>query len=141
LGKHIIYIDVNVIVTIINHELGRVADCIKILSLVDNPDFTICTSPITLAICFYFAEKKKGRQGAIALMKVLQAKLKIVSNTDAHIADVFQNTKINDFEDGLHYYAAIESKCKAIITYNKSDFYYSDIPVFNPKEYLKDTFC
>jgi predicted nucleic acid-binding protein len=52
-----------------------------------------------------------------------------------------QDPKINDFEDGLHYFAALEANCKAIITYNKSDFFYCQIPVLNPKEYLKDTFC
>jgi predicted nucleic acid-binding protein len=141
LKKNSIYIDVNVIVTIINHELGNVADCIKILSLADNPKFSVYSSPIALAISFYFAEKKKGRDGAIKIMGLLNAKLKMVSNNETHVGKVLQDKRINDFEDGLHYLAALDANCGAIITYNKADFYYSDIPVFSPKEFLKDTFC
>jgi predicted nucleic acid-binding protein len=136
-----IYIDVNVIVTIINHELGNVSDCVKILSLVDNANYTVCTSPITLAISYYFAEKKKGRDGAKNLIKVLSSKLQLIDNKNNHVTMALADNRINDFEDGLHFFAATDAQCKAIITYNKSDFYYSDIPVYSPREFLEYSFC
>lgn len=136
-----IYLDVNVLVAIINHELNSVADCTKILSLADNPKFNVYASPITLAICFYFAEKKKGRAGANQFIQILSNKIKMMDNKSTHIHKVLLDSRITDFEDGLHYHAAIDANCTAIITYNKSDFFYSTIPVFNPREYLKDTFC
>jgi predicted nucleic acid-binding protein len=139
--KNNIYLDVNVIVSIINNELNSVADCLKILSLADNPKFKVHISPITLAIGFYFAEKKKGREGANKIIQLLSTKLIILPNKDTHVHKVFLDSRIHDFEDGLHYQAAIEAKCNAIITYNKADFYYSDIAIATPKEYLKDTFC
>ncbi len=35
--------------------------------------------------------------------------------------------KVNDFEDGLEYYAAIESHCNFIVTEDVKDFYFSTI--------------
>jgi hypothetical protein len=37
------------------------------------------------------------------------------------------NPKINDFEDGLEYYSALENKCNCIITEDTEDFYFSEI--------------
>ena len=34
-----------------------------------------------------------------------------------------QHPAINDFEDGLEYYAAVENKCNCIITEDVNDFY------------------
>ena len=45
--------------------------------------------------------------------------------------------KINDFEDGLEYYSAIESNCSYIVTEDKNDFYFSEIPVMNSKTFFE----
>lgn len=42
-----------------------------------------------------------------------------------------------DFEDAIQYETAVEGKCECIITRNKKDFYFSQIPVFTPEEFIK----
>ena len=42
----------------------------------------------------------------------------------------------NDYEDGLQYLCAMNSKSDIIITRNKKDFKLSNIPVYTPQEFL-----
>jgi predicted nucleic acid-binding protein len=74
-------------------------------------------------------------------IKILSEKIKITDNLGTDIKELFKNKQIEDFEDGLQYYAAKRSKVDAIITYNKNDFYFSQIKVHNPEEYLVARFC
>ena len=48
-----------------------------------------------------------------------------------------QNKKVNDFEDGLEYYAAVSCNCDVIITEDISDFYFSSIPVLNSNAFAE----
>ncbi|WP_461534162.1 hypothetical protein [Sinomicrobium sp.] len=45
--------------------------------------------------------------------------------------------KVNDFEDGLEYYSALQSSCGVIITEEVADFYFSEIPVYNSTSFLE----
>jgi len=66
----------------------------------------------------------------------LSANLSIAGVNSDTVQKTVQNSAINDFEDGLEYYAAIESKCKCIITEDKDDFYFSDIEVLDCGEFF-----
>ena len=44
--------------------------------------------------------------------------------------------KAKDFEDALQFQCAKQAACECIITRNKKDFNFSDLPVFTPKEFL-----
>ena len=48
------------------------------------------------------------------------------------------NRKINDFEDGLEYYSATESKCGIIVTEDVDDFYFSEIPVLTARNFFEN---
>lgn len=47
-----------------------------------------------------------------------------------------ENPKINDFENGLEYYSAIESGCEMIVTEDTADFYFSEIQVLNCDSFI-----
>jgi predicted nucleic acid-binding protein len=47
-----------------------------------------------------------------------------------------KDRRVNDFEDGLEYYAAIRSGCEIIVTEDVSDFYFSAIPVVGASAFL-----
>ncbi len=48
-----------------------------------------------------------------------------------------QNSAVNDFEDGLEYYSAVQSKCDCIITEDVNDFYFSKIEVLDSQTFLE----
>lgn len=53
-----IFVDANILVSVLNKEYPLFTHSARILSLSGNNNFEIYTSPICLAIAFYFAEKK-----------------------------------------------------------------------------------
>jgi len=125
-----IFLGANILVAVINKEYPLFTYASRIMSLADNKQFEVYTSPLCLAIAFYFAEKK-NKKTAKQKIKLLGSNLSIAGIDDACVQKTLQNTAVNDFEDGLEYYAAEESKCKCIITEDKNDFYFSEIEVLN----------
>jgi predicted nucleic acid-binding protein len=134
-----IFLDANVLVSVLNNEYPAYTYTSRILSLAGSKNFTLYTSPICLAIAFYFAEKKTSAEIAKKNITNLVDKLQITSVGKMEVHAALQNKKVNDFEDGLQYYSAKSENCDAIITEDLSDYYFSTIPIYNSKlffEYL-----
>ena len=72
-----IFLDANILVTVLCNEYPRFTECARVLSLTDNIDFDVYTSPLCLAIAFYFAEKKNGSVLARKKIGLLCEKLRI----------------------------------------------------------------
>ena len=132
-----LFLDANILVSVLNKEYPLFTYSARILSLADNKKYTVYTSPICLAIAFYFAEKKSGTKLAKSKIEILVNKLSITEVGKKEVLAALQNSKVNDFEDGLEFYAAIDSKCDAIITEDISDFYFSTIAVYDSRAFLE----
>jgi hypothetical protein len=96
----------------------------------------VFTSPLCLAIAFYFAEKKNGRSVARKKINLLAGKIQVTSLDKQAVKKTISNKSILDFEDGLEYYSAVHSKCCCIITSDIKDFYFSEIKVLNAHDFL-----
>lgn len=131
-----LFIDANVLISVLNHELPAFTDSARLLSLADSKKFELFTSPMCLAIAFYFAQKKHNEKIAKQKISILVSKLTISNNDKNDVLKVIENKKIHDFEDGLEYYSAMSSKCKSIVTYDTNDFYFSEIEVLKPADFL-----
>lgn len=132
-----IFLDANVLVSVLNKELPVYSYSSRILSLVGHPKINVYTSPLCLAIAFYFAGKKSGNTHARTKINLLAEKLQFTSIGPKTVDAVRLNKKIHDIEDGLQYYSAIEAGCKCIITEDKKDFYFSEIEVLSSRNYLE----
>ena len=64
-----IFLNANILVSVLNKEYPLFSYSARIVSLADNKKFTVFTSPICLAIAFSFAEKKSGTQTAKKRLK------------------------------------------------------------------------
>lgn len=132
-----IFLDANILVSVLNKEYPLFSYAARIVSLADNKKFTVYTSPICLAIAFYFAEKKSGTQLAKKKIEILVDKLSITDVGKKQVLQSLQNKKVNDFEDGLEYYAAESCNCDVIITEDINDFYFSSVLVLNSKAFTE----
>jgi predicted nucleic acid-binding protein len=131
-----IFLDANILVSVLNKEYPLFTYSARILSLSDNPKFTVYTSPICLAIAYYFAEKKSGALAAKKKIEILIQKIKITSVDHQSVVQTIQNKSIEDFEDGMEYYSAQQSKCKCIVTEDVADFHFSSIEVLDSKAFF-----
>lgn len=132
-----VFADANILVSVINKEYPQFAHTSRILSLEDNPRFQIFTSPICLAIAFYFAEKKYRTAAAKEKIKVLSAHLQIAEVTPASVRSALTDPAVKDLEDGLEYYAALAAGCDCIVTEDKKDFYFSKIEVLSSLDFYE----
>lgn len=132
-----IFLDANILVSVLNKEYPLFTYSARILSLADKKRFSFYTSPVCLAISFYFAEKKYSTQVAKNKIRLLAQHINISPTTIETVNKALDNPAVNDFEDGLEYYAALASKCDCIITEDTQDFYFSDIEVVNSENFFK----
>jgi predicted nucleic acid-binding protein len=132
-----VFVDANILVSVLNKEYPLFTYSARILSLSGNNNFEIYTSPICLAIAFYFAEKKHKTKQAREKIALLCGHIFIAPATEVVVKKTIANKKINDFEDGLEYYSATESNCGFIVTEDVKDFYFSGIPVLTAKDFFE----
>lgn len=132
-----LFLDANILVSVLNKEYPLFTYTSRIISLADKTKFTLYTSPVCLAIAFYFAEKKYKSVSAKKRIEILCDHINIAGVTKSTVLQSLQNHAVNDFEDGLEYYSAIENKCECIITEYIDDFYFSKIEVISSENFFE----
>ncbi len=132
-----VFLDANVLVAVLNKEYPLFSDASRILSASDRTDFKIFTSPICLAIAFYFAEKKSGSIQAGKKIALLVSHIHVSPTNNETVQKTISNKKIIDFEGGLEYYSAVESGCQVIVTEDQGDFHFSEIEVINCRGFME----
>ena len=77
--------------------------------------------------------KLKDARSIVGKLKVL---VKPRALNDRVIDLALNDLNFKNFEDGIQYYTALESKANSLITRNLKDFKHSTIPVMSSKELL-----
>jgi len=126
-----VFLDANILVSVLNKEYPVFPFSSRILSLTGSGRYKFFTSPLCLAIAFYFAQKKAGSVEAKKKIALLCRHLNISGNSADSVNKTLINSSIHDFEDGLEYYAALETSCNCILTEDNDDFYFSEVEVLN----------
>ncbi|MBW6537606.1 MAG: PIN domain-containing protein [Mariniphaga sp.] len=132
-----VFIDANVIIAVLNKEYPLFTWASRVLSLPGKNNITLFTSPLCLAIAFYFSGKKSGEKLAKKKIEQLCRNIQITTIDEKITTQAISNPQVHDFEDGLEYYSALYQKCNIIITENIEDFYFSEIEVLSCEEFLK----
>ena len=132
-----IFVDANILVATLNREYPLFNWSARILSLNNKHNIQLFTSPLCLAIAFYFATKKSGEVVAKKKIELLCQNIGITTVNQEITENALSNQKIMDFEDGLQYYSALNQKCDFIITEDQFDFYFSEIEVSGCEAFLK----
>ena len=132
-----VFVDANVIIAVLNKEYPLFTWASRVLSLQGKNNITLFTSPLCLAIAFYFSGKKSGEKMAKKKIELLCQNIHITIINEKITNQAIANPKVHDFEDGLEYYSALNQNCDFIVTENIEDFYFSDIEVLSCEEFLK----
>lgn len=132
-----IFIEANILVTVLNKEYPLYSNAARVLSLADSKQYTLVTTSICLAIAFYFAEKKHGTTQARKKIAELAAHFEIAYCGAEEVEKAIKDKRVHDFEDGVEYYAALHTGCTCIVTENKEDFYFSLMDVLDAEQLLR----
>ena len=131
-----IFLDANILVTVLCNEYPRFSWCARVLSLCDDRRFEVYTSPLCLAIGAHFSGKKNGARLSKKKVALLAGKLKVTTVDQECVSKTVANKKVEDFEDGLEYYSAAKMGCTCIVTYDRNDFHFGEIEVLNAEDFL-----
>lgn len=131
-----LFIDANILVATLNKEYPLYTWSSRLLSLQGKQNIALFTSPLCLAIAFYFASKKSGEKVAREKISLLLQHIGTTSMDEKTTTQAIQNRLIHDFEDGMEYYSALQHKCDFIVTENQKDFYFSDLEVIGCEDFL-----
>ena len=132
-----VFLDANILVSVLNKEYPLFTYTSRIVSLADKTKFTVFTSPVCLAIAFYFAEKKYKSVSAKRKIQILCDHINIAAANKSTVLQSLNNPAVGDFEDGLEYYSALENKCDCLITEDIDDFYFSKIEVLRSEAFFE----
>lgn len=131
-----IFLDANILVSVLCNEYPRYSWCARVLSLCDDRRFEVYTSPLCMAIGAHFSKKKNGLRPSLKKMALLSEKLKMTEVEPEAVKRTVANKKVLDFEDGLEYYSAELAGCTCIVTYDRNDFHFGELEVLNAEDYL-----
>ena len=132
-----LFVDANILVATLNKEYPLFSWSSRLLSLQGKDNISIFTSPLCLAIAFYFSSKKSGEKMAKEKIDMLLQHLGVTTVDEKITILAVKNKLVHDFEDGMEYYSALHCKCDFIVTENQKDFYFSDIEVIGCEQFLK----
>lgn len=132
-----IFLDANVLIAVLNKEYPLFPFASRVVSLTENKAFQVFTSPLCLAIAYYFSEKKSGEKLARQKIALMASHVRITTMNEETSRQA-SKSNITDFEDALQYYSALNNKCDCIITENTKDFYKCDLEVLNCKSFLSN---
>ena len=128
-----VFLDTNILIDL----LGRpeyVNTARKVLIQGINSDCAFFVSYLSLANYAYIS-RKIGRDILYENLSLFISVFTVVSNDVKQLRKALEMEGV-DFEDILQFQAAKVAKCDLIITRNKKDFSFSDIPVLTPDEFL-----
>jgi predicted nucleic acid-binding protein len=104
--------------------------------LAGSANFQIYTSPVCLAIAFYFAGKKYKSAKAKEKIGLLCEHIEIAEATKSSVQKALMNKSVLDFEDGLEYYSAEENSCTCIVTEDINDFHFAKIEILKSEQFF-----
>lgn len=132
-----IFLDANVLVSVLNREYPHYDGCARCLSLAGKKSYRMVVSALSLGIAFYFSEKKSGRITARNKMIALLEKVSVSPCGEEQAKGAILEKKADDFEGALQYFSALAAGSEVILTNNPSDYHFSTIPVFRPEDFLR----
>lgn len=131
-----IFVDANVLVAVLNKEYPRFDEAARVLSLSGKKPYQIYVSAVSLAIAWYFAEKKSGSKLAAQKFEVLLKHIEVTPCGADEIKRMNSYMPGTDWEDGLQVSSAESAGCDVIATFDLKDYYFSPIPYLSPKNLL-----
>lgn len=129
-----IFLDTNILIDVMLKRDDYVSAA-KVLALSSDPRYTLYVSVLTMANIVYILRKEWKGDRLYDMLARLSAVLNICSITESDYSQAMI-LRAKDFEDALQYYSALSAQCDVIVTRNTKDFYFSELTVSTPAQFL-----
>ena len=130
-----LFLDTNVVVDSMKFREPYVRAIVPIFQMGQVGIHQLVISDLTFANVAYLTKKGLSLFEWYNLLCELRSNVQIVPIGETSV-DAALKLRSKDFEDALQYFSAKEADVDCIITRNKKDFNFSDIPVLDPIEFI-----
>ena len=131
-----IFLDANVVIDLLGERYPWFPDALRIFNLGDLGKVKLICSSLSLGTASYIMETKKMSSADIFEGIDLLCQICDVAAVDATVVRKSLDSSFTDFEDALQYFSALAVDADVIVTRNEDDFEHSEIPVYNPSQFL-----
>jgi len=137
-----IFLDTNVILDVLVKREPFYIDSAKILTLVNEKIIPGYISAITINNIYYILSKLKNKDLARNFIKEILESFEIIPLTKI-ILQRANTINIDDFEDAIQYFSALEYECAFLVTRNYKDYpedkinNINNIKIMAPAELIK----
>ena len=132
-----LFLDANVVVDFLCERSDFYLPAARLMVKSYNKEVELCCSTLTLATASYFMERSKVSQADIFHKISDMISICEVADVDRGVVEQALSSGFTDFEDALQYFSAKKWGADIIITRNKTDFANSQLPIYEPMEYLE----
>ena len=134
-----LFLDTNIIIDLLAKRDPFYQGAAAIFSCADHKKCMIHTSALSITTTHYIVSQRLKQEDVKSALGNLKLLLNIISLDDKILELALNDNIFSDFEDGIHYYSALENKMDIIITRNLRDFKHSKIPAMTASQFLKST--
>lgn len=131
-----VFLDTNVALDFLLRRPLFVQDAADICALTQTGDVCLFLSALSFSNMAYILRKDMQREAIYASMESLRI-IANVSPVGQGELDAALALRARDFEDALQYYSALSVGADCIVTRNKKDYAFAEIPVMTPSEFLQ----
>lgn len=110
-----VYLDANVVIDLFDTNEALAWETVVLIDYCFTNRISVCTSLVTIAIANYFFDKKLGTKEKVKAMNKLAEVIEIVPNLPVHFSHALK-AKNKDYEDALHFFAALDAGCSYLIS-------------------------
>ena len=129
-----VFLDTNVIIDLVLEREG--ADAAE--AILHKSELGLvypCVSFLTIANMAYICRKSITCEALYDVIRDLAEIASVLPMNESQLFDAL-DMPAPDFEDLLQYVCAKANKCDVIVTRNKKDFPFTELPILTPEEFL-----
>lgn len=129
----VLLIDTNIVLDYLLKRAPFYDDAKKMIKLCSENQVYGCIALHTVTTMWYILRKVPEDTRRTALKSICEL-LQVVGTTHEEVINALDTAEFKDFEDCIQMKCAKTAGADYIVTRNKADFQYSEIPVLTPQE-------
>jgi predicted nucleic acid-binding protein len=131
-----VFIDSDIVLDVATARDPFFVDSTNSLSLIENGYALGVVSSNSVTNIYYILRKLSSNKKAKEFIGTLLEYISVISIDHDSIKRAL-DSKFIDFEDGVQHFCAVKNMCDLILTRNVKDYAFSEIEVFEPKEFIE----
>lgn len=131
-----VFVDANIVVDLLCERYPWFPSVMRIFNMGDRGQIELYCSSLSLGTASYLMEARKMTPQEIFEGIDLLCQICTPTVVDASVVREALDSDFTDFEDALQHFSAKTVDAECIVTRNKKDFGTSEIPVFEPQEFI-----